>query len=109
MGNCPSVVEYPVVVTLVEALGIILILDCALALVGPRFTFYAAAFLSLLVAAAMALYPFGMETVANPTLSAGSSADLILAAATLVLSLLAARSRTPVSEQSHPMNLPVFG
>lgn len=86
--------------TVTEALGIVLALDSFVCLVGPRRIFYASAFLSAILGGAVLLGP------------ADTTALIVTLALTFgefVLSLLAARQGTGMSEQQNPMNLPVFG
>ncbi len=87
---------------LLLASGIVLLVDSAICFAGLRPAFALAAGLSgfsaILVViqsgTLLALYPL---------------ASVLLAAAAVVLDILAARFRPRVSEQAHPMNLPVFG
>lgn len=85
----------------VLGLGTLLILTSVVCLLGPSVLYYASAVLSVFLEASMLLNSnFGDWVVV---------AAVALAAVSFVLSVLAARSRADVSEQSHPMNLPVFG
>ena len=93
---------HPFWATLALALAIALILDSFVALVGPKRIFYASALLSVLLAWSEWLGSGSDATVANMLAVA-------MAGATLALSLIAARFEPRISEQSHPMNLPVFG
>ena len=87
--------------TLVLGLVAALILASFACLVLPRRTFYVSAALSALLAASVAL---------DSTLTDWDVVvQLGLALGTVVLSLIAARWEPGVSEQSHPLNLPVFG
>lgn len=85
----------------VPALSVVLILDSFVCLVGPRRVFYASAALSGVLAASVLLGPSLETMVLYVTLG--------LLSVEFVLSIIAARWETKVSEQSHPMNLPVFG
>ena len=75
---------------------------------GIRRGFLGSAALGALLGAMLVVEPYG----GSPS---GLLANYIVlgniatAGATVVLSLAAAREGTEVSEQSHPMNLPVFG
>ncbi len=80
----------------------ILLLEGLSAFVVPKTVFYASFFTALLVDLTE-LLDYG--SVAPAYLYT----TLIVATLTLVMSVLAARARTGVSEQSNPMNLPVFG
>ncbi len=84
------------------SLAILLVIDSLLCLVGPRRIFYTSAFLSAILVAV-----FVLGSAANAT--AVVLITLGMAGVTFVLSILAARSEPKVSEQSNPMNLPVFG
>ncbi len=84
----------------VGVLGIALLFVSLLCFVGPKKLFYFSAILSVLMAGFLFAVP----------------GDFILLALTLalflgefVLSLVAARTGPKMSEQSNPMNLPVFG
>ena len=83
------------------ALAIVLVFDSFVALVGPRRVFYSSAFLSALLAAS--------EWIGSGSGAAATLLTIAAAGATLCLSVVAARFEPQVSEQSHPMNLPVFG
>jgi len=104
--NCPSVgcagSTIPFAGTIVAALSVLLILVSVVCIVGPRSVFYGSAMISILLGSLVTLESgAGDPTILWLTLG--------LAGATFVLSLLSARIKTAVSEQSHPMNLPVFG
>lgn len=92
----------PFWVTLALTVAIILVLDSFLALFGPKRIFYVSALLSALMAGSEWLGSGSDATVVNMLIIA-------MACVTLVLSILAARLEPKVSEQYHPMNLPVFG
>ncbi len=84
------------------ALAVVLIVDSLVALVGPKRIFYSSALLSALLA--------GSEWIGSGSGAAAATLLVVAAAgATLALSVVAARFEPQVSEQSHPMNLPVFG
>ncbi len=101
-GLCTAVSGWVPMVS--GALGILLAFDSAICLVGPRKAFYGVTAVSLLIAVLLVMVeavrgangPFFWTTLAL-TMSA------------TVLSFLAARTKTAMSEQSNPMNLPVFG
>jgi len=98
-GNapCPQAGANPFVMGLA---GLLVFASFA-CLVGAGKVFYAQAVVSVLLGAAM---------VPNSSLSdAVVDAALGLVAASFVLSVVAARKRGVFSEQSNPMNLPVFG
>jgi hypothetical protein len=82
-------------------LGALLVLVSLISIVGPRKVFYGSAAISVAIAILVAITTPVTETTALISLALGAS--------TLVLSLVAARRETKVSEQSNPMNLPVFG
>jgi len=85
----------------VLALAGLLILTSLVCLFGPSVVFYASAVLSVLLGASMVLD----SNLGDPVVEMA----LGLAAASFVLSVVAARKRVGISEQSNPMNLPVFG
>lgn len=85
---------------LAPTFGIVLTVDSLFCLVGPRRIFYASAVLALLVAASAVLYS-SLNTIVILTLG--------LAVVVAVSAVMAARRQTRMSEQSNPMNLPVFG
>lgn len=93
------------ITTVTSALSVVLIVDSIVCLIAPRKAFYASALLAALVAAL-----FGYGGLYSGTLvDLGVIVALGLAVTTVVLSIAAARSGGTVSEQSNPMNLPVFG
>ncbi len=83
-------------------LSILLIFNSAVSFVWHSQVFYVTSLISALLTVALLLDASSIDpavfwfTVVLPALSA-------------VVNLFAARVRTAVSEQSHPMNLPVFG
>jgi len=85
----------------VVGLALLLILNSLVCLVGPSIVFYGSATLSVLLGASMTLN----SSFGNPVVLLAFA----LVAATFLLSLVAARRKTAISEQSNPMNLPVFG
>lgn len=88
--------------TLAAALAALLILASFVAFVGPPILFYVGSLLCLLIDA--------LEVVNYSSIAPGSLyLSLVLITVALVLDIAAARHKTSVSEQSHPMNLPVFG
>jgi hypothetical protein len=84
------------------ALSIILILDSLVAFVGPKRIFYGSALFSALLAVSEWVGAGSDETVFTALVFA-------MAGLTMVLGVVAARTELRVSEESHPMNLPVFG
>jgi len=88
--------------TLTLALAAVLVLDSIVAFVGPSRIFYSTALVSALLA--------GSEWVGGGSdASTAILLSVVMGGATLVLSVGAARFEPKVSEQSNPMNLPVFG
>ena len=85
----------------VPALSVVLVLDSLVCFIGPKSFFYASAVLSAVLAASMLLTPYLEPLILYLTVG--------LLGLGFVLSVVAARWETKVSEQSHPMNLPVFG
>lgn len=92
----------PFWVTLALAAAIILTLDSFVVLVGPKKIFYVSVLLSALLTGSEWLGSGSDAAVVNMLIIA-------MACVTLVLSIVAARFEPKVSEQSHLMNLPVFG
>jgi hypothetical protein len=92
----------PVWATLTLAVAIALVFDSLVALIGPKRIFYVSALLSALLAGSEWLGSGSDATAANPLVIA-------IAGVTLVLSIVAARYEPEISEQSHPLNLPIFG
>ncbi len=88
--------------TVIGALGILLIFDAVLCLVGPRKTFYGMTVVSILIAILLI-------AVAGEVNGLFFWPTLVLALVASALSVLAARSKFGLTEQSNPMNLPVFG
>jgi hypothetical protein len=87
---------------IVLSLGIILLLDSAVCFIGPSVAFYASAVLS----AILLVYELSLSISFG---SAETILAIVLALATIVLDVAAARVKKVVSEENHPLNLPVFG
>jgi len=85
----------------ITVVSVALIIDSLVAFVGPRLTFVLQAVLAALLSATAG--------AASDALSASMLIVVLAGAATLVLGILAVRHEQRISEQSHPMNLPVFG
>jgi hypothetical protein len=83
-------------------MSILLAVGGLVGLVGPRTVFYATAIFALVIDAVEALSYSSVEPVSLYV-------TLALVTLSLLLSIWAVREGTGVSEQSHPMNLPVFG
>jgi len=84
------------------ALAGVLAVDSVIAYVGPKSIFYSSAVISALLV--------GSESIGSgSSATAGTILAIGMAGVTMVLSVLAARFVPEVSEQSNPMNLPVFG
>ena len=82
--------------------SILLVLSSLSVVVIGRFGFYAVAFLAASIDV--------VEAVGSPGVATGPLfLTFLLATLALILSVLATRAGTGVSEQAHPMNLPVFG
>lgn len=89
-------------VTPTLALSIVLILVSLVAYVGPKRIFYGSALFSALLAVSVWVGAGSDQTVFTVLM-------LAMAGLTMVLGVVAARTEPRVSEESHPMNLPVFG
>lgn len=104
LAGCPTFVPGPPGLqgTLAAGLAAVLILVSFVAFVGPSLLFYAASLVCIFI---------DVLEAANYSAIAPGSLYMALGLVTiaLALDLVAARQRTGVSEQSHPMNLPVFG
>lgn len=86
----------------VLVLGIALVFNSVVSFFWHRKVFYVSTLLSALLTLVILLDAGSMDaTVFWVT--------VVLGAITAVANFFAARVRTTVSEQSHPMNLPVFG
>lgn len=85
-------------------LGVLLLISAIASIFGPRIIFA----LSSIISIAIAIIHF---TIFNITGSFGISFWLgtIVYASSFILGILALRSRSKLSEQAHPLNLPVFG
>jgi hypothetical protein len=83
--------------------GVILLLDSVVCLLGWSRAFYASAGISLLVVLWEVLFRGGA-----PVLVAFIG-GIALAALTIGLDVVAARTRDVIAEEDHPLNLPVFG
>jgi hypothetical protein len=88
--------------SLVEALGVILVVDSLVCLYGARLAFAGSAAIS----ASFALAAWVGWGGGNNALQLGT---LGVAALSCVLSIAAYRSTSAIPEQANPMNLPVFG
>jgi hypothetical protein len=82
------------------AVGAVLVLVSVLCFMGFSSTLYASALLSVLM---LVFVPGGIQLGSLFLIS------LLIVVATVVLDVLAARSRDYIPEKDHPMNLPVFG
>jgi hypothetical protein len=88
--------------TAVLVMAVILVLGSLATFLTPASLFYLTASLGLLIDA--------IEVLNYSVIGAGSFyVTMILVTLSVALSILAATRRAVVSEQSHPMNLPVFG
>ncbi len=90
----------PTVNLLTQAFAVGLVLVSVVSFVGPRRIYNASSVLSGAVFVGVLL---------SSWLSFAVIASLVLIGATVVASVFAAWREPRVSEQSHPMNLPVFG
>ncbi len=86
----------------VLALAVLLILNSVATFIGPTALSYVSAALGALIDAIVILNYTDISTAAFYITAA-------LVTLSVILSALAARRRTGVSEQANPMNLPVFG
>ena len=103
-GLCPAWSPAPegIYGTVVLGLAIVLVLCSLTTLMAPSFVFYISSAICLLIDAVLAL---DYSAIAPGPLYV----TFILVTLSLVLSLISAVRKTSVSEQSNPMNLPVFG
>lgn len=92
----------PFWVTLALAVAIALVPDSFVAIIGPKWILYVSALLLALLAGSEWLGSGSDATAVNLL-------AIATAGVTLVLSIAAARYGPEISEQSHPLNLPVFG
>jgi hypothetical protein len=97
--SCPAFSVFSPWPEIVQAVAAVLILVSLVSYIGPRKFFYGSAVLSALLAILV------QESVLNPSVLFTFG----LAIAAVVLCVVAARWEARVSEQSNPMNLPVFG
>ena len=88
-------------VWVVAVVSVVLVVESSVALVGPRLAFYIQAVLAALLVAT--------EWGASDGVSPALLLVVLAGAATVALGILAARHEQRIPEQSHPMNLPVFG
>lgn len=86
--------------TALAAIVIVLVIDSLVCVVGLAWAFYVSALLSVV---ALPFIPGG------PGLGALFLGSLLLALVTVILDVVAARRKEFISEQNHPLNLPVFG
>jgi hypothetical protein len=84
----------------VQSLAIALLIVSGVCFIGPKSLFYLSAFFSAVL---------GGSVYAMTDMTGIAELTLLLYAAALVLSVIAARREAAISEQSNPMNLPVFG
>ncbi len=98
--NTPLSYDIPVNAMLV--VGLILVIDSGACLAGRWLGFPMGALLSLVTIPLMLLklYYFGVSYI---------GIGVVLAVTAVALDAMATVSRTKMSEQSHPLNLPVFG
>ncbi len=82
-----------------QGVAVVLVLASAVSFVGPKKVFYASAALCAVLAVLILGSDLTPPVLLTVTLTAGA----------FVLNVVAARWETKVSEQSNPMNLPVFG
>ena len=88
--------------TAVLGLAVVLLLFSLATYIGPAFLFYVTATAGAAIDCLVAIN--------HTSIAEGSFlVTLILVTASVVLSVASATRRTTVSEQSHPLNLPVFG
>jgi hypothetical protein len=88
--------------TLVFGLAVVLVIGSLATFLAPAVLFYLLAAIGLVIDA--------VEVLNYSAIGSGPLyVTLILMTLSVALSVLAAVRRTTVSEQSHPMNLPVFG
>lgn len=83
-----------------QIVAAVLVLVSIASYFGPRTILYAVAVLSALLAGFL-LFTYALSSSVDITLG--------MLVITLILSLMGALRNPRVSEQSHPMNLPVFG
>jgi len=101
---CPSSQPAPAGTegTVVLGLAVVLVLVSLATYVGPSVLFYLSAAVGAIIDA--------LVMVNYSSIAEGSFlVTVILVTGSVVLGVVSAMRRTSVSEQSHPMNLPVFG
>jgi len=82
--------------------AVLLILDSLICFVGFRTALYGSAALSILLLLDIILFGAAIA-------SAAFAASALLGLITVVLDIVTIRRRSGVSEENHPLNLPVFG
>ena len=88
--------------TVVLGLAVILVLISLTTFIGPAMLFYLTAAVGVAIDALVAINYY--------SIAVGSFLiTVILVTVSVALSIVSAMRKTSVSEQSHPMNLPVFG
>jgi hypothetical protein len=100
-GGCPTT-AYTYLLTLLLVVAVALVVDSLTSFRGFRVSFILGAVLSALVVGLVALQwsSFGATV---------SAVSVLLSVLSVVSDILATRPSKPISEQSHPLNLPVFG
>ena len=86
----------------IPIVSVLLVLDSVACLAGLRTAFYVSAALSILLIADFLLFGAALASTAFV-------ASAILGLVTIVMDAFAVRHRELVSEENHPLNLPVFG
>jgi len=88
--------------TIVLGLAVVLVLISLATFIGPAALFFLTAVVGVAIDA--------LVVINYSSIAAGSFLiTIILVTVSVVLSVVSATRKTSVSEQSHPMNLPVFG
>ena len=101
---CPSLHSAPTGTegTVVLGLAVVLVLVSLATFIGPALLFYFSAIAGVAID--------GLVAINYSSIAEGSLfVSLILVTVSVVLSFVSATRKTTVSEQSHPLNLPVFG
>jgi len=101
-GGCPT--SLTILPVLMLPLGVVLVADGLVCFAGFRAAFYAGGLLSVAMAA-LVLYHWAGGTPPNLGFTALSLVSLLA----LIADILAITSKKKLTEQQHPMNLPVFG
>jgi len=104
MSLCPTWHTAPTGLegTAVLCLAVVLVLFSLATYIGPALLFY--------VTTAVGVAIDGLVAANYSSIGQGSFfVTLVLVTASVILSIVSATRRTTVSEQSHPLNLPVFG